>query len=181
MADEHSTHTETGHGGGGHGAFPPFQPDAFASQIVWLALTFGALYFLMSRVALPRVGAILAQRKDSIGSQLDAAAAMQAKAKEASDAHDKSIAEAKSKAQALAQASRDQLAAQSDASRKSLESELGAKLATAEAQIAETTARAMANVDAIASEAAGAIVERLTGKATTPDVIASAIAAAKQA
>ena len=76
---------------------------------------------------------------------------------------------------------RDQLAAQSDASRKSLESELGAKLATAEAQIAETTARAMANVDAIASEAAGAIVERLTGKATTPDVIASAIAAAKQA
>ena len=121
MADEHSTHTETGHGGGGHGAFPPFQPDAFASQIVWLALTFGALYFLMSRVALPRVGAILAQRKDSIGSQLDAAAAMQAKAKEASEAHDKSIAEAKSKAQALAQAARDQLAAQSDASRKSLD------------------------------------------------------------
>lgn len=180
MAEQNSAHTEVAHEGGGHGGFPPFNADTFASQVLWLALAFGALYFLMSRVALPRVAGVLGDRKDTIARQLDAAAVMQAQAKDASDAHDKSIADARSKAQAMAQAARDKLAAESDASRKSLESELGAKLASAEAQIAQTTARAMENVDSIASEAVGAIVERLTGRSVAPDEVARAIAAVKQ-
>ncbi len=180
MADEHSTHAEVSHEGGGHVGFPPFASETFASQLLWLALTFGALYYLMSRVALPRVAGVLESRRTKISSQLDAAAVMQAQAKDASDAHDKSIADAKSKAQVMAQVARDQLASEADASRKTLEAELGSKLAAAEAQIAETTARAMANVESIATEAASAIVERLTGKSVAADVIARAIAAVKQ-
>jgi F-type H+-transporting ATPase subunit b len=179
MAEEHSAHTEVAHEGA-HGGFPPFNAETFSSQIVWLALTFGALYLLMSRVALPRVGAVLDERRNKISNQLDAAAVMQAQAKEASDAQDKAIADAKTKAQAMAQVARDKMASESAESRKTLEAELGAKLAVAEAQIAETTAKAMANVDSIATDAAGAIVERLTGKSVSSDVIARAIAVSKQ-
>ena len=38
-------------------AFPPFASETFASQLLWFALAFGLLYWLMSRVALPRIGA----------------------------------------------------------------------------------------------------------------------------
>src|SRR2546423_14268186 len=50
------------HGGG----FPPFQKETFASQLVWLALIFVALYLLMSRIALPRIGSILEARRGGI-------------------------------------------------------------------------------------------------------------------
>ncbi len=178
---EQKTQTETRHEGGGHGGFPPFRSETFASQVLWLAITFGALYLLMARVALPRIAGALAARKATISKQLDDAAATQAQAQKASDAHDKSIADARANAQATAQAARDRLAGEAEANRKSLEAELAAKLAAAESQIADTTAKAMANVDSIAQEAVGAIVERLTGKSVSADVVASAVAAAKRA
>jgi F-type H+-transporting ATPase subunit b len=56
--------------GGGHHTFPPFDPATFGSQIFWLIVCFGALYFLMSRVAVPRLGAILYDRNDRIGRDL---------------------------------------------------------------------------------------------------------------
>jgi F-type H+-transporting ATPase subunit b len=179
MAEE-SIHQEVAHEANAHAVFPPFQSETFASQILWLVLTFGVLYWLMSKVALPRIADALAGRRQSIAGQLDAAAAMQAKAKEASDAHDKTIADARANAQATAQKARDALSADADSKRKTLEAELSARLAAAEAQIAETTARAMANVDQIATDAAHAIIERLTGKPVAADVVAQAVANAKQ-
>jgi F-type H+-transporting ATPase subunit b len=74
-----ATHAGTEVPGGAHeGAFPPFDSTHFMSQLIWLAITFGALYLLMSRVALPRVAAILKERSDKIASDLDAAKAAQA-------------------------------------------------------------------------------------------------------
>ena len=55
---------------GHHGGFPPFESHTFGSQLLWLAITFGALYFLMSRIALPRVASILETRSDRIASDL---------------------------------------------------------------------------------------------------------------
>src|SRR5258706_13187737 len=54
------------HGGG----FPPFNAHTFASQLLWLALIFLALYLLMSRVALPRVGSILEAPRRPIAADL---------------------------------------------------------------------------------------------------------------
>ncbi len=166
---------------GAHTAFPPFQSETFGSQIIWLAVTFGALYLLMSKVALPRVARTLAERRERIDGQIDDAKRMQARAQEASVTQDKALADARATSQALAQAARDQRAAEAEASRKGLEAELSGRLATAEAQIAATMVNAMTNVDAIAIDAATAIVERLTGKAPAQDAVASAVASAKTA
>jgi F-type H+-transporting ATPase subunit b len=159
--------------------FPPFDTATFVPSLVWLAITFGALYLLMSRIALPRVTEILESRQARITGDIDAATAMQAKAAEAGVAYEKTLADAKARAQATAQQTRDQLAAEAEAKRKSLEAELNAKLAAAETQVAAMKAQAMTNVGAIASEAADAIVRQITGRAPDATQIANAVAAAR--
>ena len=161
-----------------HG-FPPFQSETFASQLFWFALLFGAFYIVMSRFALPRVARVLETRSARIASDLDGAAAMQRQADEAGKAYEKTLADAKAKAQATAQAAKDRLAAEADAKRQSLESDLAGKIGAAEKKIADMKASAMGNVHAIAQDAAGAIVRQITGIAPGADALARAIAAVK--
>ena len=146
------------------------------SQLIWLAITFGLLYYLMSKVALPRIAAILKDRGDKISGDLGAARAAQAKAESAQVEHDKTLADAKAKAQAVGQEAHQQLSAEADAKRKALEADLNVKMAAADVQIGEMKAKAMANVEGIAKDAAAAIVEQITGKAADPQKIAAALA-----
>jgi F-type H+-transporting ATPase subunit b len=173
-----ATQAEVGHEAG-HANFPPFDTSTFPSQLFWLVVSFGVLYYYMSKRFLPQVGAVIEARKARIAKDLDEATEMQQKADAAAAAHEKALADARAKAQSLAQAARDQLAAEADAKRKSLEADLAAKLAAAEAQIAATRAQAMSNVADIAKDTTGAIVERLIGRAPDPSEIASAVEAAK--
>jgi len=158
----HGAHTEQpSHGG----AFPPFETHTFLSQLIWLALAFGLLYYLMSKVALPRIEGILQSRADRLAADLDEAQRMKSEADAAGAAYEKSLRDAQSTAQGIAQEARAKLAAESDKRRKDKEAELNAKIAASETTIRESTARAMGNVREIAGETAASIVERLTGRA----------------
>lgn len=159
------------------GAFPPFDASTFPGQLFWLAVTFGLTYVLMSRIALPRVAGIIEERRARIDSDLKAAAAAQKAAEDAAKAFEADLAKAKADAQGIAQSARDAAAKEADARRHQVEAELSAKLAKAEDTIGKTKAKAMANVEAIASEAAAAIVERLTGAAPKAAEIAGALGA----
>jgi len=156
-------------------SFPPFDARTFGGQLFWLAITFGILYWLMSKVALPRVGAILAERSETISRDLDEAAAMQAKAEETAQAYEKALAEARKNAQGIGQAARDAGAKASDARRHIVEAELAAKLDKAEASIAGTKTAAMSNVRGLGSEVAIAIVTKLTGQAPSSAEISDAV------
>lgn len=165
--------------GHGAGAFPPFESANFTPLLIWLVLSFGLLYLLMSKIALPRVENILQTRAAKLAKDLSEANAFHKRSEEAAAAHDKTIADARAKAQALAQETHVKLNAEADAKRHALESDLNAKLGAAEAQISETKAKAMANVEGIAGEAAAAIVEHITGKPADPKTIAAALTATK--
>ncbi len=173
-----TAHTEVP-GGHAKGPFPPFDPNVFAPQLIWLALTFGALYLLMSRIALPRIESIFEARRARIAGDVDDASSMQGKAQAAGAAYEKTLADAKAAAQATAQSTRDKLAAESAAKRKTLEDQLNAKLADAERSIAGTKAQAMSHVTEIATNAAADIVAHLTGKPADVQKIAAAIASTK--
>ena len=175
MAQSEATQTEVAHEGGGATMFPPFDTRTFPAQLVWFFIAFGFLYWYMSTRALPRIGKVIEDRRARIARDLDDATAMQQKADAAADAHEKVLADARAKAQATAQAARDQAAAEAAARRKALEDKLAARLAEAEKQIAATRAKAMTNVSEIAREAAGAIVERLGGRAPDPKAVAAAV------
>lgn len=160
------------------GGFPPFNAGTFAGQLFWLALSFGALYLLMSRVALPRVGSIIAEREATIDSALSQAAKAQAAAEAEAQTLEQALAKAKANAQAIAQDARAKSAKDIDAKRTAVEKDLAAKMIAAEASIGETKAKAMANVEDIAKDAVSAIVEQLTGKAPTAAAVTKAINAA---
>jgi F-type H+-transporting ATPase subunit b len=175
-----TTQTQVGQDGGAHSNFPPFDPSTFTSQLVWFAIAFGFLYWYMSRRGLPQLGAVIDGRKAQIARDLDDATAMQQKADAAAAAHEKTLAEARTKAQSLAQAARDAAAADAQAKRQALEDDLAAKLAAAEREIAATRAQAMASVAEVARDAAGAIVERLGGHPADPAAVTAAVRSVEQ-
>jgi F-type H+-transporting ATPase subunit b len=160
---------------GAKAAFPPFASETFASQLLWFAIAFGLLYWLMSRIALPRIGTILEERSNRIAADLEDAQRLKDQSDAAGAAYEKSLAEARTKAKAIAQETRDALMAESDVRRKALEAQLAEKVASSEATISARTAEAMSSVRGIAADAATAIVERLTGKAPERTTVEAAL------
>jgi F-type H+-transporting ATPase subunit b len=160
---------------GGKGAFPPFQKETFASQLVWLAIFFLGLYLLMSRVALPRVGGIIAARSAKIESDLGEANRLKQESEAAIAAYEKTLVDARSNAQAIGAKKRDELMAEADKRRKTLEDQLHRQLEDAEKTIAKTKTAAMGNVRGIATDAASAIVERLIGQVPAEKALSDAI------
>jgi F-type H+-transporting ATPase subunit b len=153
----------TGAEGGQKAPFPPFQKDTFASQLVSLLIAFVALYLIVSRIALPRVGSLLDERQNKIDDDLAEAQKLKDESDSALKAYESELAAARSRAQAIGAETREKLNAASEAERKKLEERLSAKLADAEKAIASTRETAMRNVRGIAADAAAAIVQRLTG------------------
>jgi F-type H+-transporting ATPase subunit b len=169
-----TSHTSEGteaHGG----VFPPLDSATFPSQILWLAVFFGLLYVLMSKLVLPRISAILQTRADRIESDLAKAKDLQEATAEAVKAYEKSLADARGKAQTIALETRNKLQAETDAERGVLEASLAKKISAAETKIAAAKTKAMAQVDGLAAETAAAIVEQLTGVKVTKTAAAKAV------
>ncbi|MBY6243654.1 ATPase [Methylosinus sp. Sm6] len=174
-AEEAAPHESPAHGATSHGAtqgtvehhgggdFPPFDVNNFTPQLVWLALIFGMLYVLMSRVALPRIGSILSERESRIESDLSASRELQAKAQAAAAEHDETLRATKAQAQGIGRDAQQQAASETQARRSAQEADFAKKLAEADAQIAAAKAQALAHIEEIATEAAGSILEKLTG------------------
>jgi F-type H+-transporting ATPase subunit b len=165
-------HTEVP--GGGH-KFPPLQIETYASQLIWLTLAFVALYLLMSRVALPRIGSIIEDRRQRIASDFAEAERLKAKSDAASAAYEKSLADARGRAQALANETREREAKAAESARKTLDAKLNTQIAEAEKTIAARRLAAMTNVKGIAVDAAAAIVQRLTGSAPASRDVEAAV------
>jgi len=174
---ESTAHTEEP---AGHRAFPPFEKQHFPSQLFWLAVIFVLLYLLMSRIALPRIGSIFAERSKRISDDLAAANRFKEQSEAAGAAYQKALADARGRAQGIAGETREQQATAAEAANKRLEAELSDKLAAAEKSIAATRAAAMQNVGAIAAETASAIVERLIGTAPSAQDVAAAVSDASK-
>jgi len=169
---EPTAHTEQP---AGHGAFPPFQAEHFPSQLLWLTVSFVLLYVLMSKIALPRIGSILAERNRVIRDDLAAAERLKERSDAAHAAYEKALAEARARAQGIASSTREQQAREAEAAQRRLEAQLHERLAAAEQSIAATRSAAMGNVRMIAADTASAIVERLIGTAPATQDVATAL------
>lgn len=162
-----ATPTQTGTvapGGKANDVFPPFDTNQYGSQLLWLAIAFGLLYYLMAKVALPRVADILETRRDRIESDLDEARGLKSEAEAARLGYDKALADAKANASKLAQSARDEAQAELDQGKALADAADQKRIAASEALISTARAKALAELDGIATDTAIAVVERLGGK-----------------
>ena len=164
---------------GGHGGFPPMDAHSFPSQIFWLVIFFALLYLLMSKVALPRMEAVLKNRHRAIESDLSKATALKHETEAAIQHYEKSLADARANAQGIATETRTKVNAEIEAERSALEKTLSAKLAEADSRISATKAKAMQDVNEVAAETAAEIVSALTGAPVSKEQAAKAIAGLK--
>jgi F-type H+-transporting ATPase subunit b len=161
---------------GGKPQFPPFNKETFASQLVWFVVFFVALYVIISKLAIPRIGGIVEARRGRIEGDLAEANRLKEQSDAALAAYEKSLADARNRASAMASETRDKLNAEAEEARRKLEAELNARLAKAEEVIAATKTAAMTNVQGIAIETATAIVQRLIGTAPSGGAVEAAVA-----
>lgn len=169
---------EAAHSGGGGGGLPQMDVSTFSSQIFWLAVTFGLLYWIMSSFILPRLGAAIEERRDRIADDLDRAAESRREAGEAEAAYNRSLADARAKAQAIAGETRDEVAADVATLQKEADDMLAARTEAAEARIVAMKTSATAKVREAAADTTRAIVESLIHETPTEAAVSSALSKA---
>lgn len=171
----HGNVHEEHHEGGG---MPQLNPESFPPQLIWLAITFIALYLLMSRVALPRIGAVLDERRERISDDLDKASQLRQEAESVLAEYEEGLANARSDAQSIARSVADEMAAASAAAQEDLGRELADQTRDAEARIAAAKQTALENVRTIAVDVAQAATARLIGEEVAPAEVEGAVGAA---
>jgi F-type H+-transporting ATPase subunit b len=175
----HTQSTAGKEGEHGGGVFPPFDSSTYASQILWLAITFGLFYMFLKRVILPRVGGILSDRGDRIASDLKAAEKMKEEADASVAAYEQELASAKAKSAEIAGKAANAAKEDAAAKRKAAEDELDKRISAAEAKIAAIKASGMKEVGGIAESVVSEIIRHLTGASSSAPEIAAAVKSAK--
>jgi len=170
--------TEAAHSGGHAKVFPPLDPTTFAPQLVWLAIVFVALYVVMSRIALPRIGEVIEERRDRIQRDLDSAERLKGETERALAAYEKALANARGSASKIAKDASDKLGAEVEKERAQVDRQVAAKIADAEARIAATKTKAIASVNEIAAQTATSIVKHLSGVDVSADDVKKSLQSA---
>ena len=137
---------------------PQLDFSTFPNQIFWLLVTLVVIYLLLSRVALPRISAILAERSGTISNDLAAAEDFKNKAHEAERAYEKALADARAESNRIADEARAEAQKDLDAAMADADAKIAEQTAEAEAAIAEIRANATDNVAEVARDVARALV-----------------------
>jgi F-type H+-transporting ATPase subunit b len=155
---------------------PQLDPSTWPPQLIWLAITFLTLYFIMARVALPRIGATIDNRRATVARDLDAAQSLKVETEKALADYESALAGARARGHAIAQEGRQKLEAALEQERAKLDSDLGTQSIKAEKRIGDMKAAALEGVEQMASDLAAKIVAQLGGSRITQKAAAEVVA-----
>ena len=154
---------------------PQFDPTSFASQLFWLAVTFIALYFLLSRLVLPRISEVMEKRSERIANDLERAEALKTETEAVIEAYEAALAKARSEASAVIAKATSDIATLSAKRQAEFGEELAMRMVAAEERISKAKQQAESQIREIAVDIAADVAERLTGKATDAESAAQAV------
>lgn len=152
---------------------PQLDFSTWGNQIFWLVLALIATYLILSRVALPRIGAVLSERQGTITNDIAAAEDLKAKALEAEEAYNKALVDARAEAQRIIADAKADMQADLNAAMAKADEEIAAKTAESEKAIAEIREGALENVEKVAKDTTKEIVAAMGGKADAKTVNAA--------
>ncbi len=157
---------------------PQFDPSSFASQLFWLAVMFAALYWVVARLAVPRIGEVLEQRARVIQDDLDRAQALKAETDRALAAYDKAMADARAQAYEHMKAMQADMKAIADKRTTEVSNDVAAQIGQAEARINAAKQAALESIKGVAAETARDVVAKLAGLSPDAGAVDNAVAAA---
>lgn len=152
---------------------PQLDFSTFGNQIFWLLVALVVIYMILSRIALPRIGAVLAERQGTITNDISAAESLRAKAIEAEAAYNKALADARVEANRIITETKAEIQADLDKAIAKADAEIAAKTAEGEKAIGEIRASALENVTEVAKDTAKEIVAAMGGTADGRTVTAA--------
>lgn len=151
----------------------------FPNMMFWLAVALVAIFFVLTRFALPRIASVLADRSGTITNDLAAAEELTKKSHEAEAAYEKALVDARAEANAIVAEAKADIQAELDAELKKADAQIAAKAAESEKAIAAIRKDAAKSVTQVAKDAAKEIVSALGGKADAKAVTAAVTARMK--
>jgi len=154
---------------------PQLDVSTFAPQLIWLAISFIVLYFLMARIGLPRVGAALEARRRRREEDLERAAQFRREAEAVVAAYESTRAGAREQAQATIRETTERLAATAAERQRELSAVLAERTGAAERDITAAKERALAEIRGVAADVATSISNRLIGVSSPQSDIAAAV------
>jgi F-type H+-transporting ATPase subunit b len=154
---------------------PQLDFTTFPNQMFWLLVTLAVIYLVLTRVAIPRIATVLAERRGTIANDLATAEELKIKAQEAEEAYERALAEARAEAQKIIAEARAEIQKDLDAANARAEAEIAARVAESETRIAEIRDTATENVRAVAQEAAVEIARAVLPMAADAGALANAV------
>jgi F-type H+-transporting ATPase subunit b len=152
--------------------------ETFASQLFWLVIAFGLIYFVIGRGMLPKIQATVEQRDLRISEDLAAAERARAEADAREEAYRAQLEANRAEALKVTQAAKEASARETEQRVKAADAEIGGRVATAEAEVRAAADAALAGIDEVAAEAAQEMVTKLSGATVTREQATQAVRAA---
>ncbi|MDP4031825.1 MAG: F0F1 ATP synthase subunit B' [Pseudorhodobacter sp.] len=174
-----ATAEAAGHAGGHAVGMPQLDFSTWPNQIFWLAVTLVVIYLVLTRIALPRIGAVLAERSGTMTNDLAAAEELKQKAVAAEKAYNDALIAARGEAARIVAAAKADIQKDLDVAIAKADAEIAAKAAESEKSIVEIRAGALKSVTEVARDTAREIVAALGGKADARSVTAAVSARLK--
>ena len=154
---------------------PQLEIADFAPQLIWLAITFASLYLVMAKIALPRIGMVIEERRDRIANDLDQAEQLKHKTEEAIATYEQALAESRAKAHTITQDMREKIGAELEAERDRLDRQLSKQAEAAEARISKAKDAALSQIKDVATATTQEIVTSFIGGKLTKSEVGTAV------
>jgi F-type H+-transporting ATPase subunit b len=155
---------------------PQLDPTIFPNLIFWLVVSIVLIYLILTRVAIPRLSAVLAERSDAITGDLEEAQFLKRRAAEAEASYEAALAKARDEAHQISAQTREKIGKELDALLAKADAEIGARSKESEARIAEIRDNAAVSVEEVAREAAAEIVALMMPSAADKAAVDAAVA-----
>ena len=143
-------------------------PLIFASQLFWLAVVFGIIYFVIAKGMVPKIQSVVDDRDRKIADDLAAAQKAREQAEISEEAYRQRVEAGRSDALKVAQEAKQKAALDTEKKLKAIDEKIGTKVAEAEARIREAADKARRELEPVAAEAASELVSKLTGQKIAP-------------
>ena len=154
---------------------PQLNFEWFPNQFFWLVVTLVAVFFILNRIAIPRIANVLAERHDTIQRDLEKAEELKQKAVEAEDAYNKALADARIAASQIVAETKAAIQKDLDKAIAKADAEISAKTAEGEVKIKEIRDNATKAVKVVATDTAVAIVDAVMPAASDAKAITAAV------